>query len=284
MPCLEITTLGAFQTKLEGQSLAAFHTDKARALLVILAVEAARPHRRETLACMFWPERPAVVARNNLRQALYRLRNALGEPASGSQFLRITPKEIQFDPGSDYWLDVKQFSNHLAAYSDHHAGGLAICEHCLIELRAAVALYGGDFLSGFSLPGCPQFDWWLLGRQEFYHRQVLEALACLGGYYESSQDYHQAATVAQKKIELEPWRETAHRRLMRALALGGNPGAALRQYETCRRILMAEMGIEPSTRTKKLFEQIRLGSMPGQDEGEDERELVRPPTAPGYGP
>lgn len=263
MPHLKITTFGAFQAKMEGQRLISFRTDKVRALLVFLAVEASHPHRRDALAGMFWPDRPAASAHNNLRQTLYRLRNALSKHASGSQFLLITPKEIQFDPSSDYRLDLKQFSDHLAAYHAHHSDGLSICENCLIDLRSAVALYGGDFMTGFSLPDCPQFDWWLLSQQEFYHRQVLEALGRLGSYYESSQDYHQAAIVAQKEIELEPWREAAHRRCMRALVLSGHRAEALRQYESCRAILVEELGIQPSKATTDLYALIRLGDIPG---------------------
>ncbi len=228
MPQLDITTLGAFQVKLDGQSLAAFRTDKVRALLVFLANEATRPHRREALAGMFWADRPAAAARNNLRQALYRLREALHDRGSGSPHLLVTPHEIQFDPGSDYQLDVVEFSAHLAACQAHHPGGLSMCASCLGDLRAAVALYGGDFLAGFSLPSCPQFEWWLLTQQELYHRQVLETLARLGAYYESCGDYHQSSSYAQKEIELEPWRETAHRRRMRALTLSGERSQALR--------------------------------------------------------
>jgi len=262
MGFLNITTLGTFQIRLDGQNLTAFRTDKVRALLVYLAVEAARPHRRDALAGMFWAERPDPAARNNLRQALYNLRQVLHEKDSGSPHLCVTPSDIQFDPGGDYWLDTKEFSAHLAAPRAHHPGGLSLCASCLEESRAALALYTGDFLAGFSLPGCPQFETWLLIQQELYHRQALEALGRLGSYYESCKDYHQAGIYAQKEIELEPWRESAHRRCMRALALNGERSQALRQYESCRAILMKEMGIEPSRETTDLFETIRAGRAP----------------------
>ena len=182
MSHLDITTLGAFQTRLDGITLTAFRTDKVRALLVFLAVEADRPHRRDALEGMFWGERPDTAARNNLRQALHVLREALHEGDSGSPHLRIAPGDIQFDSNSDYRLDVNEFSAHLAAPQAHHPGGLSLCASCLAELRAALALYAGDFLAGFSLPGCPQFEMWLLGQQELYHRQALEALERLGTY------------------------------------------------------------------------------------------------------
>jgi len=259
MGFLNITTLGTFQISLDGRNLTAFRTDKVRAMLAYLAVEAGRPHRRDALAGMFWGDRSDSSARNNLRQALYNLRQVLREGDSGSPHLYVTPNDIQFDPGGDYRLDVNEFSAHLSNPLAHHPGGLSLCGSCLEHLHMAVDLYAGDFLAGFSLPGCPRFEWWLLSQQELYHRQALEALERLGSFYEVNRDYDQASLYAQKEIELEPWRESAHRRCMRALAIGGRRAEALRQYESCRAILMDEMGIEPTRETTGLARAIREG-------------------------
>ncbi|HZD56939.1 MAG TPA: AAA family ATPase, partial [Anaerolineales bacterium] len=74
-------------------------------------------------------------------------------------------------------------------------------------------------------------------------------------------NYIQAGEFAQKEIDLEPWREAAHRRLMRALALSGQRTVALRQYQVCREILSRELSIEPSPETRRLYEQIRNGKI-----------------------
>jgi predicted ATPase/Tfp pilus assembly protein PilF len=56
---------------------------------------------------------------------------------------------------------------------------------------------------------------------------------------------------------MDPWREEAHRQLMLLLARSGQRSAALRQYETCRRILADELGVEPGAETRVLYERIR---------------------------
>jgi hypothetical protein len=50
MAQLSIRLLGPFQVTVAGEPATGFATDKARALLAYLVVEAGRPHRREALA------------------------------------------------------------------------------------------------------------------------------------------------------------------------------------------------------------------------------------------
>jgi DNA-binding SARP family transcriptional activator len=69
MTRLIISLLGSFQVTLGGSPVTDFATDKARALLAFLAVEADRPHRREALAGLLWPDQPQRKANQNLRQA-----------------------------------------------------------------------------------------------------------------------------------------------------------------------------------------------------------------------
>ena len=79
MPHLQLTLLGAFQATLDGQPVVGFESNKVRALLAYLAVEADRPHPRATLAGLLWPERPDCDALANLRYALSNLRQAIGD-------------------------------------------------------------------------------------------------------------------------------------------------------------------------------------------------------------
>ena len=53
---LEIRTFGGLSVELAGQPVGAFESDKVRALLAYLAAESERPHRRECLAGLFWPD------------------------------------------------------------------------------------------------------------------------------------------------------------------------------------------------------------------------------------
>ena len=71
--------LGTFQAAYDGEPITAFRSSKVQGLLVYLALTAQQVHSREVLAAMFWPDEPEGVAKKNLRQSLYQLRQVLGE-------------------------------------------------------------------------------------------------------------------------------------------------------------------------------------------------------------
>lgn len=77
MPDLRINLLGAPQLILDQTAVAPGH-NKAIALLAYLAVTR-RPHRREALATLLWPEFDGSSARRELRRMLWALNKTLGK-------------------------------------------------------------------------------------------------------------------------------------------------------------------------------------------------------------
>lgn len=276
MAPLLLGVFGAFQVTLANGSTAKFESDRTRALLAYLAVEADRPHRRDAIAGLFWPDESERVARHNLRQALYSLRQTIRDASAHPPYLHISNEEIQFNTRSQFVLDLASFSSLLAATASHAHSRLDMCAICAPRLQQAVDLYRGRFLQEFFLGDTAEFEEWALARREGLHQQALDALGDLANYYEQHGDPGAARRTALRQLELDPWREQGHRQLMRVLALEGEYGAAIAQYETCKRVLAQELGIEPSSETRELYEQIRAGNwLPGVT-----RQIPSPPPTP----
>ncbi len=259
MAHLMMGVLGALQVTLADGEMVQFQSDQTRALLAYLAVEADRPHRREALTGLLWPDEPEQTARHNLRQALFSLRQTIGDPAAHPPYLHITRNEIQFNRASEFTLDVASFNAHLAAASSHTHSRLDACAVCAPRLQHAVDLYRGKFLQEFFLKDSAAFEEWALAQREALHQRALDALTDLATYYEQHGDLGATRRSAVRQLELDPWREQAHRQMMRVLALEGQLGAAIAQYETCRRVLVEELGVEPSSETRELYERIKDG-------------------------
>lgn len=258
MAQLEIALFGPLRVTLNGEPLIHFEYDAARALLVYLALDPAVPRRREALAALFWPDEPEATALRNLRQVLNRLRAVIGDKEADPPFLLITRKEVQFNPAAFVTLDVAAFADCLASVRQHEHRHLAGCPVCRPALVWIGDLYQGEFLAGFSLDSLP-FEEWLRLQREQYHIQVVEALRALLAGAEQMADWATAVATARRLITLEPWHEEAHRHLMAALAASNRRSAALAQYETCRRLLAEELGVDPAAETTTLYEQIRDG-------------------------
>jgi len=258
---LSLSLLGPFQVMLGGEPVTGFATDKVRALLAYLAVEAEHPHRREALAGLLWPDWPEDSARNSLRQALFQLRQALGDRDANAPFLLVDRKTVQFNLASDHGLDVETFTTLLLACQAHSHNSLESCELCTQRLGRAAELYKGDFLAEFFLDDSAPFEEWALLKREWLRRQALETFSHLANHYEQRGEYKQAYRYAWRQVEMDPLREEAHRKLMRALALSGQRSAALAQYETCRQALAEDLGVEPADETTALYERIRDGEL-----------------------
>jgi DNA-binding SARP family transcriptional activator len=112
---LAIQLLGPFHVTLDGQPVSSFGYDKVRALLAYLAVEQQRPHRREALAGLLWPDQAEIAAESSLRNALSRLRQAIGDQQANPSYLAVNREEIQFNPDSEHWVDAWRFSSLLEA-------------------------------------------------------------------------------------------------------------------------------------------------------------------------
>lgn len=272
MSQLTIKLLGVFQVSADNAEDIVFETDAARALFAYLVLNAGIAFRREVLATLLWPDQSSAEALHALRQTLNRVRNAIGDREAAPPFMDISRQTIAFNTHNTVWLDVAEFTHAIAATEQASAPGqtrnpgdaapplhrhrrLEACRPCMERLQQAAGLYTGDLLPGFFLNSLP-FEEWLTLQREQLHRQAMEVFYHLAAYHERREEYSHAQTYARQQISLEPWREEAHGQLMRALALSGQRSAALAQYETLRRTLREELGVDPAPETQALYTQI----------------------------
>lgn len=253
MARLEVSLLGPFQAMLDGKPVIGFESNKVRALLAYLMVQEDRPHSRDVLAALLWPDQPQRNARSNLRFALANLRQNINDAQTA--YLSITRETIQFNQLSNHWLDVMVFRQAVEAGVQKWAAAVEL-PGTIDMLKSTVRLYRGSFLEGFSIGDSLPFEEWLLLKREQFARLMSQALKILAEYYEQCGDLPNALIFAREQIDFQPWNEESHQQVMRLLALDGQRSAALAQYETCQRILADELSVEPSANTIALYKHI----------------------------
>jgi DNA-binding SARP family transcriptional activator/tetratricopeptide (TPR) repeat protein len=257
---LSIKLLGPFNAELDGQPLTDFRSDKVRALLAYLAVETQRPWTRDQLADLFWADYQETKAQANLRNALSNLRRLIVDVQVHSPFILITQSTLQFNPGSDYWLDVNAFFELADTYLPKTNTTPQNVDTTALE--QALLLYQGPFMSGFTVDS-PAFETWMIKIREHLHQKWVGVLRLLTTTYEKKGQSELALNFAETWIEQEPWDEAAYRHGMRILMTLERRSAALALFETCQNQLAKDLGIEPERETVRLFQRIKQGSFEG---------------------
>jgi predicted ATPase/DNA-binding SARP family transcriptional activator len=255
MTQLFIYLLGSPRIERDGASIN-LDTRKASALIAYLAIAKQR-QSRDTLAALLWPEFDQAHARATLRRTLSTLNKALG-----GDFLEISREYINLDYHTGIWVDVDEFHIFLAKCQSHNHGQGEVCPECIQPLHAAVELYRGDFLAGFSLRDSSNFDDWQFFQADSLRRDYTSALESLIHCHSINGNFELAIKYAQQWLALDRLNESAHRLLMQLFAWNGQQSAALHQYRECVQILDRELGVGPLETTTKLYQAIKEHQIP----------------------
>jgi DNA-binding SARP family transcriptional activator len=226
---LQLRLMGAPAWRLAGSAWQAL-SRKDAALLCRLALEGAAP--RTAMAAWLWPEVPASRAHANLRQRLYKLRQAAPAPLVEERGEQLAlAGAVRADLGREGYADEADLDAVLLAGADATGEADAV-QVWLDETRRQ----------------------WLARRAD--------ALAGLAARHEDAGELAAAIAVTEWLLAAEPLLEHGWRRLMRLHALRGDRAAALAAFERCEQVLRDELGVRPAAETQALLHQVETGARP----------------------
>lgn len=251
---LTLGVLGTPQIIHDGQRLS-FPTRKALGLLLYLAVEGGM-HSREKIATYLWSGSASAGSRAALRTTLSRLRATLGDTheSPNPPHLLFEPDSLGFNFSSDFELDFRGL--RLASAASRGVG--ADTASLGVTLQAAVDSYRGEFLEGFTLDAAPEFDAWIDLQRQTCHTWLGTIYERLCTLYSETGDSDRTILTATNWVTQQPFEETAHYWLMKALFARGDRAGALRAYDACCTMLTSTLATEPAPQTLALAEQIRM--------------------------
>jgi DNA-binding SARP family transcriptional activator/pimeloyl-ACP methyl ester carboxylesterase len=204
---------------------------KGLALLIYLA-EGKAAVAREVIATLLWPESPRETARARLRRMLHRIELTLGQPV------------FETDRTSVRWsaaVELKVDSHLFESACDRGA------------FEEACLGYRGDFLAGFSLGDCPEFDDWAFYRREALRGRLMHGLERLVQDKNAAGEHFAAAAHAGRLVELDPLSEVYGRHLIHSLLLAGDRSSAERHHAALTQRLRDELGVAPEAATEALM-------------------------------
>jgi DNA-binding SARP family transcriptional activator len=234
-PALSVQLLGQFHVQENGRTIDL--PNDAQRLVAFLALQG-HGVPRTFVAGVLWIDSDQERAFGNLRSALWRLRQkSRSLVASHGNTLGLS---------SDVDVDVERASrtaNKLFSDPD----------------KAQEQDYAIDPFVQELLPGW--YDDWALIEREQVRQQALHALEAIANRLTRIGRHPEAITAALAAIRLDPYRESAHRCLIRIHLSEGNPCEAIRQYDFYKTLLRENLGLAPSSEMFDLISAVEKGAL-----------------------
>jgi DNA-binding SARP family transcriptional activator len=226
--------------------------------LAILAVLAAsdRGVSRERMYSIFWPDADEERARQSLRQALYALRQELGEDV------------VQMD--AVLQLDRARLGSDVADFRHAVRAG---------ELTRAAQLATGPFLDGFFLPGASGFERWVEDERATLSADTTRALLSLAKESEARGDLDTAVDWWRRLTRLDPLSERYALGFLKALAASGDRAGALAFAREHESVVRRELEADPDPEIRRLEAELRAMPSPPVARGSAARPVASTPNA-----
>ncbi len=242
-PRLEIRALGRISLRIEGQPITAPEWVKQRTVreLFFYLLNYEEGAAREEICLEFWPDSPSETLNKQFKNALYRLRRALGKDTI---LLDPNTRLYHFNRGLDYRYDVQEYLERMEG-----AERQPDPEKRIQLLEEAAALYRHPF--------APALDG--IWAEPVRYRLYLEyerAVFAIAEFKSSRGEYDPALDLLEKLLVIQPSQEEAWRQVMRIHALKGDRSGIERAYQRCLTALSQDLGSEPSPETLNLYRDL----------------------------
>ncbi|MDO9545712.1 MAG: tetratricopeptide repeat protein, partial [Pelolinea sp.] len=194
---------------------------------------------KEEVGLIFWPETSQNELKLSFKNAIYRMRHAIG-----SDVVIFQDTYYLFNRSVDYEYDVQNFISALKAATEE-----TNIDEKLSAYKIALALYKGSYLPTINQS-------WVAADRERYLGMYTKAAEEIAGLYFDRKEFGASLEISQKALENNPFNEPFHRICMRNYAALGNKPAVAQQFEKFRSILQKEIGAQPSESTIVLYESL----------------------------
>ena len=195
---------------------------------------------------LLWPEGAPPAWSTALSAVVSRLRTQTGLGPLANADVTITGGfgQHQFVLPADVWVDLETAASAI----DAAEGALRANDpkRAFGPATVAATIARRPFLSGDESA-------WAVRERTKLQRYRVRALECQAEVWLANGEPALAVEAAQDALSVEPFRESAHRLLMRAHALAGNRAEGLRAYQDLRGRLVTELGTDPSKETEAVY-------------------------------
>jgi DNA-binding SARP family transcriptional activator len=233
-PQVQLRLLGGFGIAVEGRPIVL--PPSAQRVLAALAL---RPQEwdRTALGEMLYPDGRRSQVSASLRSALWRSKREAGPALVASRGQRLCLTE-------HVSVDLQVWMQHV--------------RFLMSQSRIDPATDCSEHVEALSQELLPSWteEWLVLERQR-WDLLRLHALERLADRFAADGRHVNALEAGLAAVAIEPYRESAHRAIIKAYIAEGNSANALAQYHRCQRILIRELGVRPTAQLQELVQDLK---------------------------
>jgi ATP/maltotriose-dependent transcriptional regulator MalT/DNA-binding SARP family transcriptional activator len=237
---LEVKALGTLEISWSGSVIprAAWTSQKTKEVFLYLVDRS--PAAREDLLAVFWPEMPTGRALANLYQTLYRIRRAVG-----ADILLLRDQVCRIAENISVAYDVSAFEK-----SAREALARAVTDRKrLTGLEKAAALFRGEYLKDVPVD-------WASQRREEINQLFLAVIREAADECLSVCRYEEGRACAARGLEIDPFRDDLHQRMLKLLAAMGRKHEVVDHYQKYVLLLRNDLGLDPPLETRALYDSL----------------------------
>ena len=206
---LTIRTLGKFQIRDEEHIV---NEEEIRSPKMINLLAYLILHRNQTLtfydmADALWQEEETGNPAGALKNLMYRLRVFLKKNFGEEEFILTDQGSYRWNPRQEVAVDAERFEQMFES-----AKQKTISEEEIRKLKAALALYQGDFMTKVADMH------WVMTLNTYYHSLYLNCVRYLCEYYVSTEKFEELEQLCSQALQWESLDEELYCYLIRALA------------------------------------------------------------------
>ena len=210
---LEAQFLGTPVIRKDGEEVF-FSYNKVNALVYYILVRGTV--MRDELSGILWADKPDVVARKNLRNAIYEAKKILG----ADTFISPRKAIIKVNPDVDFEVDSKIFE---------------------ADPMANLELYRGDFLQGLFIKDSVEYEDWYLGERNRLKGIYMDTIGRCVREAAAQKDYGTIERYGKLLISYNPYDESLYAIMLRAYCDQGKMQQCMELYEEMKSLFRKEL-------------------------------------------
>lgn len=243
---LDLKFLGKARVEYNGKSVVESFRNKTIALICLLVINNEKYLSRERILDYLWPDSSEEAAKNNLRYNLWLIKKIIGTSHNGQEFLVIDKDHCGINMNYDFQCDILDIKNFKPQEPRTIEG--------LLKLKN---MFVGEFLEGCYYNNCDDFNEIIIFERTRFESFRVQILKSLEELYDEEGNTVECLNILKEILDIEQYDEEVAAKILTLYLKIGNRGAGIVFYNSFRDRLASRLGIQPSEKLRKKYEELK---------------------------